>query len=163
MASTHSAPALAGERWWRSHQRGCRFSIARQGGCMVFSYWRPTKFSGRLPQPSQPQAVSNFRTLRASALSNLSREAAVNLPSMTSSWRVPAQGHDSQKHRPGEQAPRARIYISYICHLHPSFLLYISILIFLFHLFHWPVFSDGDWEIRWNKKWNEMEQAGTTP
>ena len=56
-----------------------------------YTNWRRS----RPPQPSQPQAVSNLRTLRASALSNLSREAAVNLPSMTSSWRVPAQGHDS--------------------------------------------------------------------
>ena len=23
-------------RWWRSHQRGCRFSLARKGGCTVF-------------------------------------------------------------------------------------------------------------------------------
>ena len=35
LLSVHSPPASAGGRWWRSHQRGCLFSIARQGGCMV--------------------------------------------------------------------------------------------------------------------------------
>ena len=35
--STHSAPALAGERWWRQPPKGgCCFPIARQGGCEGF-------------------------------------------------------------------------------------------------------------------------------
>ena len=27
-----------GGRWWRSHQRGGRIAIARQGGCLVLLY-----------------------------------------------------------------------------------------------------------------------------
>ena len=65
-------PPLAGEVP-RSEQGGELFSHARQGGCTVLSYWRRS----RPPQPSQPQAVSNFRTLRASALSNFGPAGAV--------------------------------------------------------------------------------------
>ena len=62
MLSAHSAPALPGERWWRSHQRGEPLFHRPKGGWLVFpspvravvkvSYiLAPLLFDGRSPRP----------------------------------------------------------------------------------------------------------------
>ena len=53
------------------------FPSARQGGCKGFIILAPLLFEGRPPQPSWPQAVSNFRPLRLQACQT-SAQRAVN-------------------------------------------------------------------------------------
>ena len=54
----------------------CLFSLARQGGCLVLSYWRPIIFEGRHHNP-RATGASDFRTLRLQACQT-SAQRAVN-------------------------------------------------------------------------------------